>query len=57
MDEMVPSFQGSLFCVGHSFSEGCQPFIPIISLFPSNKVCFKPCAISESVYQTIEFNN
>ena len=50
MEEMVPSLSGSIFCVGHSFSEGCQPFIPIMNVSPSNKVHFKPCALGESVY-------
>jgi hypothetical protein len=57
MDEMVPSIEGSLFCVGHSFQEGTQPFIPIMSIKPSHKVYFKPCALGESVYQTLEFIN
>jgi hypothetical protein len=57
MEEMVPPINGSLFCVGHSFSENCQPFIPIMSVQPSNKVNFKPCAVGDSVYQTVEFVN
>jgi hypothetical protein len=57
MEEMVPSFQGTVFCVGHSFSENCQPFIPIMSIESSNKVHFKPCALGETVYQSVEFIN
>ncbi len=38
MDEMVPSIEGSIFCIGHSFPEGSQPFIPILSLKPTNKI-------------------
>lgn len=57
MDEMVPSMEGSVFCVGHSFQEGTQPFIPIMSIKPSPKVHFKPCALGDSVYQTLEFIN
>ena len=50
MDEMVPSIEGVLFCIGHSFSEGTQPFIPIMSIKPSNKVYFKACSLGDCVY-------
>ena len=40
IDEMVPSLQCYIRCVGHSFPPMSQVFIPIVELCPSNRVCF-----------------
>jgi hypothetical protein len=33
--EMIPTFSGSINCVGHSFGINSQPYIPIVELRPS----------------------
>lgn len=56
-DEQLPPMQFYLRCVGHSFNTNSQPFIPMIDLFPNDLVVFPPCAINESVYQSVELIN
>eukprot|EP00828_Plagiopyla_frontata_P018328 TRINITY_DN2353_c0_g1_i13.p1 TRINITY_DN2353_c0_g1~~TRINITY_DN2353_c0_g1_i13.p1 ORF type:complete len:916 (-),score=111.90 TRINITY_DN2353_c0_g1_i13:56-2803(-) len=57
IDEMVPSLQCYIRCVGHSFPPMSQVFIPIVELAPSNRVYFGPCGIGQSVYQTVQLLN
>ena len=56
-DEQLPPISFYLRCVGHSFSGTSQPFIPMIDVFPHDIVIFPPCAINDSVYQSIELIN
>lgn len=56
-DEAIVPLQGTIQCTGNSFTSSNQPFIPILEVVPSNKIQFKPCALEESVFQTIELVN
>ena len=56
-EEQLPPLSFYLRCVGHSFNANSQPFIPMIDLFPNDLVVFPPCAINESVYQSVELIN
>lgn len=56
-DETIPPYSGTIKCVGHSFGAGSQPYIPILEVYPSNKVFFAACSREESLYQTVEIHN
>ena len=56
-EEQLPPLSFNLRCVGHSFNSNSQPFIPMVDLFPNDVVIFPPCAINESVYQSVELIN
>lgn len=56
-DEMFPTLYANIRCVGHSFNENSQPFIPMIDVNPNDLVVFPPCTINESVYQCVELIN
>jgi len=42
---------------GHSFPKGYELFIPLMEVFPSKNIHFKPCRIHETVYQTVVLLN
>lgn len=49
-EDLDPPTCISIKMVGHSFPPGSQPYIPMVKLSPSSKVCFPPCNVNESVY-------
>jgi hypothetical protein len=56
-DETIPPYYSSIRCVGHSFGDGSQPYIPNLKAHPSEHVYFAACSREESLYQTIELHN
>jgi len=56
-DEVQPPVSGSIPCIGHSFSLTSQTFIPIVDVYPTNKIYFKPCAPNENVFTTVQLVN
>lgn len=56
-DETIPPYYSLIRCVGHSFGDGSQPYIPILKLHPSDQVFFAACSREESLYQTVELHN
>lgn len=56
-DEIQPPIHGAISCVGHSFNETSQTFIPILNVHPSNKLYFKPCSVGESMFATVQLIN
>ncbi|EGR30774.1 hypothetical protein IMG5_123900 [Ichthyophthirius multifiliis] len=55
-DETIPPFCGYLYCIGHSFANPNQIYIPIIHLQPE-KVYFNNCRLGETTFQTFEIHN
>ena len=56
-EETLPPFCVDLRCIGHSFGDGSQPFIPNVKPLPSDNVFFSACSKEESLYQTLELHN
>lgn len=42
---------------GHSFPKGYELFIPLLEIYPSKELTFKPCRAGESSYQSIILTN
>lgn len=55
--EVLPPLSGIVRCVGHSFSLSSMPFLPIMKIFPSNKLTFQPTLRNHSVYNSIQLVN
>jgi hypothetical protein len=56
-EEIDPPLCLNLRVIGHSFSPGTQPFIPMVKFLPNKNVIFPPCGPGESVYQTMKIMN
>jgi hypothetical protein len=56
-EEIDPPIWLNLRTVGHSFSPGSQPFLPMVKFTPVKGVKFPPCGPGESVYQTLKITN
>lgn len=56
-EEVDPPLCLNLRAIGHSFSPGTQPFIPMVKFLPNKNVNFPPCGPGESVYQTMKIMN
>ncbi len=55
--EVLPPISGVVRCVGHSFNNSSLPFLPIMKIYPSQKITFKPCLKNHSVYDSVKFTN
>ena len=55
--EVFPPLSGIVRCSGHSFSNVNLPYLPIMKVFPSKNITFKPSLINCSTYESIKLAN
>ena len=55
--EVFPPLSAVVRCIGHSFTPNSLPFIPIMKVFPSNKITMKPALLNTSAYDSFSVIN
>eukprot|EP00357_Protocruzia_adherens_P031746 CAMPEP_0115013128 /NCGR_PEP_ID=MMETSP0216-20121206/25201_1 /TAXON_ID=223996 /ORGANISM="Protocruzia adherens, Strain Boccale" /LENGTH=1245 /DNA_ID=CAMNT_0002382423 /DNA_START=124 /DNA_END=3861 /DNA_ORIENTATION=+ len=55
--DLIPPLAMKVPAVGHSFPPSEQSYVPFLKFSPPGKIKFPPCAVGESVYQTLQLTN